>query len=157
MMQHSAIRGLQTGVVLTIALLLLLVLTLLTVASLHGAGIELALAGNEKYRQQAAAAAEVGIETALAGLPAATLSGSPVNAELVVDASQERRPDRAQISTRYFGDISLVPGFSAGRFIGRSFEIRSIGTSIRAARAERIQGAVRIDAADAAFTPLPPG
>jgi Tfp pilus assembly protein PilX len=148
--------GLQRGVVLTIALLLLLVLTLLAVANLHGAGNEIALAGNEKFRQQAAAAAEIGIEAALAALPAEPLSSAAASRQIVVDAEDPDSVDRASVQTRYLGDMALVPGFSVERFIGRSFEIRSEGSSRRAAKALRVQGALRIDLAPVART-LPSG
>jgi hypothetical protein len=145
----------QTGVVLGIVLQLLLILTLLAVTSLHGAGNELALAANEKLRQHAAAAAEIGVEAGFAALPAATLDGGAHTTELAIAPDEPQSEDRARIVTRHHGTVTLVPGFSSGRFVGRAFEIRSTGSSARGARAERVQGALRIDAADAAFAPLP--
>lgn len=150
----------QSGVVLSIALLLLLILTLLAVTSLHGAGNELALAGSEKFRQHAAAAAEIGVEAGLAALPGATLGADAITTELAAgDNASEgdggAPEDRVSVVTRYHGVVTLVPGFSAGRFVGRAFEIHSTGRSTRGAQAQRVQGALRIDAADAAFAPLP--
>jgi Tfp pilus assembly protein PilX len=146
--------GSQAGVALTVALLLMLILTLLAVASLHGAGNELALAGNEQFRQQAAAAAEIGIEAVLAALGQAALTPGPVHTEIAVDAAATAGADRATVTTRYLGDASLPAGFSVDRFVARSFEIRSVGSSARGAKAERIQGAIRIDNSAAAFAPL---
>ncbi|MEO7773510.1 MAG: PilX N-terminal domain-containing pilus assembly protein [Steroidobacteraceae bacterium] len=142
------LRLLQHGVVLTIALLLLLVLTLLAAASLQGAGNELALAANDQLRQQASAAAENGIETAFTRLPSANLSAAASIEQVMPDGSH------ARTTTTWRGDIGLLPGYSLRRFVGRGFEIRAIGEAPRAARAERVQGALRIEDAPLAFVPL---
>jgi Tfp pilus assembly protein PilX len=150
----AKIRSPQTGIVLTVALLLLLLLTLLAISSLHGAGTELAMAGNEKFRQQAASAAEAGIESALANLSIAALTAKPESIQFAASPGTALSTERTTVTTRYLGDIMLVPGFSTGKFIGRSFEINSVGTSLRAAKAERTQGAIRIDSSSAAFGAL---
>jgi hypothetical protein len=42
------------------------------------------------------------------------------------------------------GEDPLPAGFSAGRFIGRRYEIHSTGLAARGARSEQVQGAMRI-------------
>lgn len=56
----------QSGAVLVIGLVLLLVLTVLATAGMQAATIELQLAGNAQYQQRAFRAAEAGIEQAVA-------------------------------------------------------------------------------------------
>jgi type IV pilus assembly protein PilX len=59
-------RGNQRGAVLVVGLILLMVLTVLGVSSMNTATLELAMAGNTQYHQQAFQAAESGIDISIA-------------------------------------------------------------------------------------------
>ncbi len=66
--RNSAIRprGDQRGAVLVVGLILLMVLTVLGVSSMNTATLELVMAGNAQYHQQAFQAAESGIDISIA-------------------------------------------------------------------------------------------
>src|SRR5687768_482561 len=59
-------RTAQRGAALVVGLLLLLVLTLLAISGVNTASMELTMAGNMQYQQNAFQAAETGISQALA-------------------------------------------------------------------------------------------
>ena len=58
-------RARQTGTALTVGLLLLTLITLLGLAGASSARVELQLAHNEQFRENAASAASAGIEIAI--------------------------------------------------------------------------------------------
>ncbi|HSN72358.1 MAG TPA: PilX N-terminal domain-containing pilus assembly protein, partial [Steroidobacteraceae bacterium] len=60
-----SLHGRQRGAALIIGLVLLLILTLLAVAGMNTATLELQMAGNEQYQQRAFEAAETAIEQAI--------------------------------------------------------------------------------------------
>ncbi len=66
--RNSAIRprGGQRGAVLVVGLILLMVLTVLGISSMNTATLELVMAGNAQYHQQAFQAAETGIDISIA-------------------------------------------------------------------------------------------
>ena len=59
-------RGDQRGAVLVVGLILLMVLTVLGISGMNTATLELAMAGNTQYHQQAFQAAETGIDISIA-------------------------------------------------------------------------------------------
>ncbi len=59
-------RGDQRGAVLVVGLILLMVLTVLGISSMNTATLELVMAGNAQYHQQAFQAAETGIDISIA-------------------------------------------------------------------------------------------
>jgi Tfp pilus assembly protein PilX len=126
---HLGMRNTQAGAALVIALLLLMILTLLSVTSMRTSVAELWMAGHEQFRQQAAAAASVGIETAIARIAA------------------DRAADSAATTTETYtvtvargGRQAMLPGASVGRLVGENYEITSVGTAARNAREEQVQG-----------------
>lgn len=132
-------RSTQRGAALAVGLVLLAVLTLLAVSGMNTASMELVMAGNEQYRQNAFHAAETGIEQALSVLATVPQSGAAV----VVAPTQVpgSASDEYETASRYLGDDLNIPGFSAGKFVGLHYEITSTGTSARNANARHSQGA----------------
>lgn len=57
----------QSGAALVVALILLVALSLMAISSMNTATLDLIMAGNEQYRSRAFAAAETGIQRAIAG------------------------------------------------------------------------------------------
>ncbi|MEL7451569.1 MAG: PilX N-terminal domain-containing pilus assembly protein, partial [Pseudomonadota bacterium] len=64
--------GRQRGAALIIGLVLLMMLTVLTVSGMRAATLEITMAGNVQYAQNAFQAAETGIERAMAGVELTT-------------------------------------------------------------------------------------
>ena len=135
----------QRGAALVVGLILLLVLTLLAVSGMNTASVELVMAGNEQYRQQAFQAGGAGMEHALS-----TLASVPQTATPTVVSDQAvpgKTSDTYTISSLYMGDDLDLPGFSAGKFIGFHYEITSTGHSARGAQSQQVQGAFVIQSA----------
>lgn len=133
-------RRRQRGAALIIGLILLMVLTILAFASVNTATTELAMSGNEQFRQKAAQAASAGIETAIPDL--GDVSTVPGSAPLVsaLTAVPGQPEDRFQTRSRFIGEERGLPQSSADRFVGYQFEIESTGTSARNARDVQTQG-----------------
>ncbi len=129
----------QRGAALVVGLVLLAVLTLLAITSMNTASSELLMAGNEQYRQNAAIAADTGLEQALAVLANVPQDGTVERVGPV--AMPDSNVDTYTTESRYLGEDLNIPGFSAGKFIGFHYEIRSIGASARNAATEFAQGA----------------
>jgi len=125
----------QTGVALVIAMILLLILTVLAITGMSMSTAELVMAGNEQFHRQAFDAAGDGIEAAIAQLSAGA-------SQLVAEVTAENYI----ATTRYAGDESNLPEFSAGKLVGRHFEIESTGGAARDASDEQIQGVMVIAA-----------
>ena len=66
MNRHAALRARQTGATLIVGLVLLLVLTVLGVSGMNTATMEVTMAGNLQFQQDAFQMAEDGIDIALA-------------------------------------------------------------------------------------------
>src|SRR5262245_813742 len=64
--RQIALRSRQTGATLVVGLVLLLVLTVLGVSGMNTATMEIAMAGNTQYQQDAFQMAEDGIDVVLA-------------------------------------------------------------------------------------------
>jgi type IV pilus assembly protein PilX len=139
--------GQQRGVVLVVALLLLLVMTILGVAGLMTAALELRLAGNVDHHARAFAAAEHAIEQAVLNADLGTSSslaapikpgcraacttpttGDPFDYSLYYDAS-------ASDTVAPDGGYSLGTGLQAHHFV-----IEATGESGQGARSDHTQG-----------------
>ena len=150
----------QSGAALAIGLALLALLTVLGVAAMQAAAVELLMAGNELSRQQAFEAAEAGIEQALA---AATFSLDPdVAAAAYADPSASEPvpipghgtpidgcagdPGRPAAHCEYFvrfdraAGATLLPGMDpAAALRAYHFIVDSMGVAARGARSEHAQ------------------
>lgn len=110
----------EDGAILVIGLVLLLVMTVLGVSSMNTASLELSMAGNDQFFENAFQMAESGIDTTMRGLE----GGTPVPAPLAPGACPAFNPAVAipemggSVSTRicFWGDIAdIVGGSSIGK------------------------------------------
>jgi hypothetical protein len=143
------------GAALVTALLLLMVLTVLGVAGLATAALELRMAGNAQHQERAFAAAEHAIEQAVAaadldtsstpsapdkpdcgGACTVPVTGDPFDYSLYYDAAAGRTPAPD-------GGHSLGAGLQAHHFV-----VEGSGESGGGARAEHTQGFYVIGAAE---------
>jgi type IV pilus assembly protein PilX len=161
-------KGSQRGAALVVGLLLLLVLTLLAVSGMNTASVELIMAGNTQYHQNAFQAAETGIERALVNgdfNPAGVTERFPaLPADPDEPASGEAIPgtdNRDQFVTLIAAQLNGAPqpalyGMSWDSFSTFHFEIESTGTSARNAIAVNRQGVAVIAPHDPTVMPLDP-
>ena len=135
----------QGGAALVVGLILLMVLTLLAISGMNSATLELQMAGNAQYSENAFQAAETGVEEALRE---ARVNG--VNTANVDEAKTEvvaGTSDHYEILTVHNPDngVTKVPsgGFSMGvgkGFSAYHFDVTSTGTSARSSTQTHVQG-----------------
>ncbi len=125
----------QRGAALIIGLVLLMVLTVITVSGMRAATLEITMAGNVQFAQNAFQAAETGIERAMAAVELTT--DDQIVAHDLPDST-----DAAQTTTSWVGaSANLSGGTSLGAgFAAHHFEILSVGTASRGATSTHTQG-----------------
>lgn len=154
MTRNHRFQNTQRGAALAVGLLLLLVLTLLAISGMNTASLELVMAGNTQYHENAFQAAEAGIERAIATAefnPGAATVG-PTTVELV-------RSDKFTTTiTPQLNGLALpaIWGTSWDSFSTYHFEIDSVGESARNARTQNMQGVAIIAPADSTVAPIGP-
>lgn len=144
----------QSGAALIVGLLLLLVLTVLAVSGMNTTSLNLIMAGNEQYSQNAFQAAESGIEAAI--------SKNDFNPDPNI-VPQQRTLDlggntsyRSTTTPQLMGmSQPALPGSSLDAFSTYHFEIDSSGTSSRGAVARNVQALAVIAPADSTVGPAP--
>jgi type II secretory pathway component PulK len=137
MLEFIEETAMQRGVALVIVLVLLAILTMLVVAGAGTATAELAMAGNEQYREHASDAASTGIELALASLPATPTATVIESGPTAVPGSSI---DSYTTTIRFAGEEMGLPQSSAEKLIGYHYVIESAGVSLRGAVDEQTQG-----------------
>jgi type IV pilus assembly protein PilX len=138
----------ERGTALVVGLLLLLVITVLAVSGMNAASMELVMAGNEQYRQNAFQAAETGIELSL--VSGSFVPGAAPEAQTNI-AVPNSTTDR--YSSTISSDLAGAPqpaiwGASWNSFATYHFTVQSTGTSTRSAVATNVQGIAVIAPAD---------
>jgi Tfp pilus assembly protein PilX len=146
-MMKAQRRGRSRGVALVIALIVLLIVTLLATSGMTTSITEFVMAGNEQFHRKAADAASAGVEVAIAQL-ASTGAGSSGLPNVV---GQTAAGDYIA-STRFVGEETSLPGFSAEKFAALHFEIESTGEAARSAADEQFQGVLLLTSRGAAQT-----
>jgi type IV pilus assembly protein PilX len=136
----------QRGAALVIALLMLMILTILALSGINTATTELAMAGNEQYRRNAAQAATAGIEEAISGLGAVPTAPGAAPTVVAPTLLPESTSERYATATRFIGDENGLPQSSADKFVGLHFQIDSTGTSLRNASDDQVQGVMVVAA-----------
>ncbi len=144
----------QRGAALVIGLVLLLVLTVLAISTMNTASMELTMAGNAQYQQNAFQAAETGIERSLV----AGLFNPGGGVQTVSGANATSGNYTAAITPQLLGAAQpALWGSSWDSFSTFHFEINSVGTTlVRNAVANNIQGVAIIAPHDPTVTPLDP-
>jgi type II secretory pathway pseudopilin PulG len=137
----------QRGAVLVAALLLLTVLTVLGVAGLVTAALELRMAGNVQQQELAFAAAEHAIEQAFltADLDTSSTPAEPLAPDCGGACTVPATGDSFDYALYYDAGASGTPppdgGYSLGAGVqAHHFVIQAAGESGRGARAEHTQG-----------------
>ena len=136
----------QKGAALVIGLILLMVLTLLAISGMNTATLELQMAGNAQYSENAFQASETGIETALREAKVLGVNTANIDPEKTV-AMPASTIDKYKILTRHTPEngVTKVPsgGYSMGvgkGFSAYHFDVTSTGTSSRSSTETHVQG-----------------
>ena len=159
MSRPIAFKHAQRGAALVVGMLLLLVLTLLAISGMNTASLELAMAGNMQYHENAFQAAETGIEQAL-------VLGvfNPGEAPERLPATDGATTPIGSTGDHYFATITpeldgaaqpAIWGASWDSFSTYHFRIDSNGGSARNAVSTSVQGVAVIAPWDSTITPGP--
>ncbi len=127
MQQPRPIGHSQQGAALIVGLILLLVLTILAVSTMRTATLELLMASNAQYKEDAFQTAEAGIEVALDKLEngVVTLLTVP-DIPQAIDTGMATPRGQFDTSAVYLGD-SLPVGSSASLFDHQNYRIDAAG------------------------------
>jgi hypothetical protein len=143
----------QSGSALTVGLLLLSVVTLLGLAGASSARVELQLAHNEQFRENAASAASAGIEIAIRHVTASVPETVPTR----LFAAMPGATGRAEIEIRFLGYEYGLPQAPGAQLAAAHFEILSTGRAARGAvERQRVRILRVVAAAGAAGTDCEP-
>ena len=144
----------QAGAALVVGLLLLLVLTILAISGVNSTSLNLVMAGNTQFAQNAFQSAETGIERSMAkndfnpdpNLAAETLSN---------EEDEEDETCFSAVSEVQVCGIAqpALPGSSLDNYSTFHFEIKSTGCAKRGASAKNIQALALIAPAGDSFAP----
>jgi hypothetical protein len=137
---HHHARARMRGATLVMSLALLALVTLLGLAGANAAHIELALAQNGQFHENAVAAASAGIESAIGRIITATTPES-------VPTSLSSVHERFEVVTRFLGYDRALPQVPGARLAGARFEIVATGHAARnAIDRQRAQVLLAVDA-----------
>lgn len=121
--RHAAPRAAQTGATLIVGLVLLLVLTVVGVSGMNTATMEIAMAANTQFQQDAFQLAEDGIDIAIATREYST--DTPRTVDWLGDANFDRRA-----VTTYRMNTPVLNN-SVGVLEAFHFDIQSVGRGPR--------------------------
>ncbi|HEU4779165.1 MAG TPA: PilX N-terminal domain-containing pilus assembly protein [Steroidobacteraceae bacterium] len=123
-------RQTQRGTTLVVGLILLALTTLLGLAGAASAHIEVQLAHNEQFRENASSAASAGIEFAISQI---VITPEPDAVPTSASAAMPGATDRFEYQTRFLGLDTALPQAAGANLAGAHFEITSTGYSARRA------------------------
>jgi type IV pilus assembly protein PilX len=126
-----ASRATQTGATLVVGLVLLLVLTVVGVAGMNTATMEIAMAANTQFQQDAFQSAEDGIDIAIGTRAYST------DAPRTIDGLGDPSLDRRAVIT--FRTSTAAWGSSAGELAAFHFDIEAVGRGPRNALSQHTQ------------------
>jgi type IV pilus assembly protein PilX len=146
----SASRASQRGAALVVGLLLLLVLTLLAISGMNSATLELVMAGNTQYQQNAFQSAENGIEQ--------SIRDNAFNPSAAAETRAPTGQHFSAVTTPQMGGAAqpAIFGSTWNSFSSFHFEIESTGSSERSATALNRQGVAVIAPLDPTVRPMDP-
>jgi hypothetical protein len=119
-----------TGSTLIVGLLLLALISALALSAASTAHVELSLARNERFRENAASAASAGIESAISRIVSSPL---PESAAIEMHASLPAIAASFEVRTRFLGHETGLPQVPGAGLVGAHFEIIATGHSSRGA------------------------
>jgi type IV pilus assembly protein PilX len=133
-MQRTQLRSSQNGATLIVGLVLLLVLTVLGVSGMNTATMEITMAANTQFHQDAFQMTEDAIDVVL-GNRDYTTSG-PTTLNWLGNPNADRR---AVTTYRWPTPVPAGRAFSLGVFSAYHFDIQAVGVGSRNAQSEHTQ------------------
>jgi type IV pilus assembly protein PilX len=137
------LRPRQEGATLVVGLVLLLVLTLLGVSGMNTATLEVQMAGNTQFQQDAFQAAETGIDLSISMPNTPGLPMAPVPVTALGDGSYSTQARKNCVFSQHGAPDNSYSKDSATSWY---FEIIATGTGPRNARSTHTQGFFKLGA-----------
>jgi hypothetical protein len=123
------LRSRQTGATLIVGLVLLLVLTVLGVSGMNTATMEVTMAANTQYQDEAFEMAEDGIDIAIATRAFTTIA--PTTVAWTGSPIRDRQSVTSYMTTTPVPDLAFSMGTSSGSVQAFHFDIVSVGRATR--------------------------
>ncbi len=136
-------RRRQRGAALVVSLILLMVMTLLAVSTMRTASLEVTMAGNDQFSENAFQLAETANEEFLQTTENNTTLCVNDQNPTVCDVAPTNVPDMGgnyTTQSRFVADNSSCPLSSEGEMIRFDFELQAIGASVDNAVSRHTQG-----------------
>lgn len=130
-------RATQTGATLVVGLVLLLVLTVLGVSGMNTATMEVAMAGNAQFQQDAFQMAETGIDLAIATRNYTTVGSTVV--DWTGDPARDRRAEMTFSGNTPVPDLAFSMGVGTGGVQAFHFDVVATGRGSRNATSTHTQ------------------
>lgn len=130
-------RARQTGATLVVGLILLLVLTVVGVSGMNTATMEVTMAGNTQFQNDAFQAAEDGIDLALGQRNFTTAAASTI--PWTGNADYDRQSVTTFVTTTPAPDAAFSMGVTTGTVQAYHFDIVSVGKGARNASSTHTQ------------------
>lgn len=136
----------QSGAALVVSLVLLLVLTMLAISTMSTASLEMTMAGNEQYSENAFQLAETATSDYLATAGADPDCANTADPGICdIDENDDLLDEMGgtySATSNFLDDYDGCPGgFSKGTFASYHFEIQAVGnTTARNASSQHTQG-----------------
>jgi len=133
----------QQGAALVVSLILLMILTLLAVSTMSTASLEVTMAGNNQFGENAFQLAETAHEQFLQTIQANTLVCVNEQNPTVCDIPQTQVPQMGggfQTQSIAISDVGSCPLSSEGEVVRFDFELQAVGNSASNAVAQHTQG-----------------
>ncbi|UCG73346.1 MAG: hypothetical protein JSV45_02910 [Chromatiales bacterium] len=136
--------GVQKGAALIVGLVMLLVLTLLAVSTMRTAAMELLMASNAQYRENAFRLAESGIADAMSQANVAALGTTPGWSMNIAPQTVDALDGGYEASVNYLGASEAYGSYSPADYEFLHYRIDATGRAAqRGARSVQSQGLVR--------------
>lgn len=117
----------ECGAALIVGLVLMMVLTLLAISTMRTSTLELAMAGNAQYHEQATQLAETGVDDAINRIDNVEIVPNPVT-DWIMNFSRTVPQGGYDVSIRYL-ECGDPPANVSGTFKADYYEIESVGRS----------------------------
>jgi hypothetical protein len=138
LLRQPGLRTRQTGATLIVGLVLLLVLTLLAVSGMNTATMEVTMAGNTQFQQDAFQMAEDGIDVVIGRREYATDADRTI---LIDGCPDDLDAGDCRAVTSFEANLPVIDdAFSSSAVEAFHFEVRSEGHGPRNAESTHVQG-----------------
>ncbi len=141
--KRGSLSAKESGAALVVTLIMLMVLTILAVSTMRTAAMEVTMAGNAQFSENAFQLAETASEQFIRNTAGNTFACVNEQNPTACDIPQTQVPEMGgafQTQSRFVSENGTCPNSSDGDVIRFDFEVQSVGTSAGNAISSHTQG-----------------